>query len=182
MAQWIGDVPGSQRMFRVPGTAQTQTLKGLFRVFRVFRVPARTCTRIFFSPPSEPIFSSRTRVYPEHPEHPEQTRASKALRRSGYPEHAPSTRNIPSPKPMKTPSLRQTMPRTAEFVDACREFFGTAEVNAAIRAGIDGQPTFFASENGYRVGTPAPPDRGLTLDRLVIGPLRRVAPAAEAGQ
>lgn len=57
---------------------------------------------------------------------------------------------------MKASSLRQAMPRTAEFIDACREFFGAASVNAAIRAGIDGQPTFFASENGQRIGTPEP--------------------------
>ncbi len=56
--------------------------------------------------------------------------------------------------------LRQAMPRVTEFLDALREdsFFPRQQINDSIRAGIDGQPTFFASENGHVIGTPAPID------------------------
>lgn len=48
-------------------------------------------------------------------------------------------------------SLRAFMPEVAGFIDACREAFGTAEVNSWIRAGLkDG--TFWAEENGHTVG------------------------------
>lgn len=49
-------------------------------------------------------------------------------------------------------NLRQTMPLVAEFIDALREHFPPAEVNAAIRAGMDGQQTFWASEGGIEIG------------------------------
>lgn len=49
--------------------------------------------------------------------------------------------------------LRVAMPATAAFIDAMREAFGADMINAAIRAGLDGQPTFWASENGQEVGT-----------------------------
>ena len=63
--------------------------------------------------------------------------------------------------------LRQTMPQTAAFVDFARRVFGTQAVDAAIRAGLDGQPTFHADEAGQHIGTP-PPANGarFTVDRL----------------
>lgn len=69
-----------------------------------------------------------------------------------------------------TKPLRETMPLCAEFIDACREVFGAAEINAAMRAGLDGQPTFYASENGHAIGTKSI-DRGIPLSELQIGPL-----------
>lgn len=49
-------------------------------------------------------------------------------------------------------NLRQTMPLVTEFIDALREHFPQAEVNAAIRAGMDGQQTFWATEGGIEIG------------------------------
>ena len=54
-------------------------------------------------------------------------------------------------------SLRDEMPETAAFVAWVREHFGTApadlaELNANIRAGMQGQPTFYACENGHTIG------------------------------
>jgi hypothetical protein len=49
-------------------------------------------------------------------------------------------------------NLRQSMPLVTEFIDALREHFPPAEVNAAIRAGMDGQQTFWASEGGIEIG------------------------------
>ena len=47
-----------------------------------------------------------------------------------------------------TKPLRQTMPTVSAFIDEMRQVFGADDINASIRAGIDGQPTFYASENG----------------------------------
>lgn len=49
--------------------------------------------------------------------------------------------------------MRQAMPETAAFIDALRETFGAAEINAAIKDGIAGHPTFWAKENGHEIGT-----------------------------
>ena len=54
---------------------------------------------------------------------------------------------------MKAKNLRQTMPIVTAFIDECREAFGKDVVNQAIKAGIDGQETFWARENGIEVGT-----------------------------
>lgn len=54
-------------------------------------------------------------------------------------------------------NLRAEMPQTAAFIDAMREAFGKAEIDAQIRKGMGGLPGFFhAKENGHEVGTPAP--------------------------
>lgn len=77
-----------------------------------------------------------------------------------------------------TKPLRQAMPATAAFIDAMREAFGTENINPSIKAGIDGQPTFWASENGQEIGTrftPAP-ERTITMADVHIGPWR--APTA----
>ena len=52
--------------------------------------------------------------------------------------------------------MRDAMPKVSEFVDACRGVFGVLSINNAIRDGIDGLPTFYASEAGESIGTPAP--------------------------
>lgn len=71
---------------------------------------------------------------------------------------------------MKPGSLRETMPECAAFVDEMRAAFGADTINAAIRGGIAGNPTFYAAENGQEIGTESTA-RGITLDRIVIGPL-----------
>ena len=58
---------------------------------------------------------------------------------------------LSAPKP-----LRDSMPTVADFIDAAREVFGTAEVNASIRSGMAGKPTFYAEESGQSIGTPFP--------------------------
>ena len=45
------------------------------------------------------------------------------------------------------------MPTVAGWIDDLRAAFGAETINAAIRAGLDGQPTFYAEENGRAVGT-----------------------------
>ena len=52
-------------------------------------------------------------------------------------------------------SLRTDMPETAAFVDDMRAAFGADMVDSAIRAGMKGEGTFFASENGREVGSRA---------------------------
>ncbi|MBK5915136.1 hypothetical protein [Rhodocyclus purpureus] len=52
--------------------------------------------------------------------------------------------------------LRKLMPETAEFIDAARAAFGAADVDAALRAGVSGQPAFWAGEAGNEVGTRSP--------------------------
>lgn len=74
-------MPGMNRVFRVPGTPKTQSGQGLFRVFRVCRAPARTCTHTNLAHTRAHAYA---RIYPEHPEHPEQSRCGAAFGRSGY--------------------------------------------------------------------------------------------------
>lgn len=58
-----------------------------------------------------------------------------------------------------TKPLRQAMPFTASIIDDFRSNWPEAGVVQAVRAGIDGQPTFHAKENGHEVGTPIPYDQ-----------------------
>jgi hypothetical protein len=58
---------------------------------------------------------------------------------------------------MSKGSLREQMPIVAATIDDFRAVFGKAYIDKIIRAGINGKPVFFASENGYTVGTPPPP-------------------------
>lgn len=50
--------------------------------------------------------------------------------------------------------MRELMPVTTAFLDMLRETFPDAEVAQSIRDGLAGQPRFWASENGYEIGTP----------------------------
>lgn len=50
-------------------------------------------------------------------------------------------------------SLRDEMPITAAWIDELREAFGAEMINAQIRLGMEGAQTFYAEENGHRVGT-----------------------------
>lgn len=74
-------------------------------------------------------------------------------------------------------SLRQSMPTTAAFIDAMRDAFGADAINAQIKAGIAGQPTFWAKENGQEIGTRAPhsADRAVSLSDTIIGPMNTTA-------
>ena len=82
------------------------------------------------------------------------------------PEHEAQARNMSKP-------LRQSMPTVAGWIDELRETFGADAINAAIRAGIDGQPTFYAKENGQEVGTRFVPDPAKTvcLADCIVGPM-----------
>lgn len=53
--------------------------------------------------------------------------------------------------------MRAQMPLAAAFVDAMREAFGAAGIDAAIAAGMRGEPGFYALENDIQLGTPLPP-------------------------
>lgn len=70
----------------------------------------------------------------------------------------------------KTGSLRAEMPLVSAFIDDMRAAFGAETVNAAIRAGLDGQPTFWASENGRTVGRKSE-GVGVRLSDTMIGSL-----------
>ncbi len=76
---------------------------------------------------------------------------------------------------MTTRSLRSDMPLVTEFIDAVREAFGRPAVDAAIRAGLDGQPSFWASENGLEIGARLP-DTGVPVSQMVIGSLCQSTP------
>ncbi len=70
--------------------------------------------------------------------------------------------------------LRLAMPHTAGFIDALREAFGAPQIDQAIRAGIEGQPTFWARENGREIGTrAAPPGASYTADQCLAANLPR---------
>ena len=55
----------------------------------------------------------------------------------------------------KPKNLRTAMPKVTAWIDGLRAAFGTEDINAVIKAGVDGLPGFCASEAGYSVGTPA---------------------------
>lgn len=68
-------------------------------------------------------------------------------------------------------TLRDQMPQTAAFIDACREAFGAAEVDEAIRRGMRGEEGFHAIEAGIEIGTPLAAG---TLDVQLFGPDRTI--------
>lgn len=83
-----------------------------------------------------------------------------------------------------TKPLRQSMPETAAFIDAMRDAFGAEMINAAIKAGIDGQPTFYASENGQQIGTRAPysTERAISLADTIVGSFKATARDSASGK
>ena len=50
-------------------------------------------------------------------------------------------------------SLREAMPETAAWIDMLRDVFGTEMIHDAIRRGVAGEPTFYATERGQELGT-----------------------------
>lgn len=66
---------------------------------------------------------------------------------------------------------RDAMPKITAWLDDLRAAFGRELVDAQICAATtEGLPTFYASENGRRVGVPMPAQGGtsFTADQLVI--------------
>lgn len=52
-----------------------------------------------------------------------------------------------------TKSLRSEMPVVTDFIDALREAFGKEMIDAQIGKAVkNGEPTFWASENGHEIG------------------------------
>lgn len=57
----------------------------------------------------------------------------------------------------KTESLREAMPKTAEWLDRMRAEYGKPFVNEQIRQALKGVPgRFYAIEGGRTLGTPFP--------------------------
>ena len=56
-------------------------------------------------------------------------------------------------KAMTKKNLRESMPLVTAFIDECREVFGADTINRSIKAGLEGQETFWARENGIEIGT-----------------------------
>lgn len=54
-------------------------------------------------------------------------------------------------------SMREQMPVVTAWIDEMRKAFGVAHIDGVIKAGMQGAPVFFCSENGNTVGTPSPP-------------------------
>lgn len=74
-------------------------------------------------------------------------------------------------------TLRQAMPDITGFIDRLRDAFGPGLINPSIRSGIDGQPTFYARENGHEIGTPIPYDaaKAVSLSDIDLRPFNAVA-------
>ncbi|MCB4349361.1 hypothetical protein LA345_36740 (plasmid) [Burkholderia vietnamiensis] len=51
---------------------------------------------------------------------------------------------------------RDRMPQIAAFVESLADAFGREYIEDLVRRGQQGEPTFFASENGIEVGTRSP--------------------------
>lgn len=75
----------------------------------------------------------------------------------------------------KTKPLRQQMPTVAAWIDDLRAAFGKELIDIAIRAGLDGQQTFYASEGGQQVGTPIPyaAEKAVSLAEIHLGPMNQ---------
>jgi hypothetical protein len=69
--------------------------------------------------------------------------------------------------------MRQAMPAVAGWIDQLRAAFGAEPIDAAIRAGLDGQQTFHARENGREVGTPIRYDenKAVSMADIDLGPM-----------
>lgn len=75
-----------------------------------------------------------------------------------------------APENISNKPLRVAMPKVAAFIDDMRAAFGAEGINASIKGGMSGVPTFYAKENGYEVGTaPTPPKYVVNGTQMVIG-------------
>lgn len=59
-----------------------------------------------------------------------------------------------APENISNKPLRVAMPKVAAFIDDMRAAFGAEGINASIKGGMSGVPTFYARENGQEIGTP----------------------------
>jgi hypothetical protein len=50
-------------------------------------------------------------------------------------------------------NLREAMPLVTAWIDDLRVAFGREVIDKAIKAGLRGEPRFWASENGITIGT-----------------------------
>lgn len=77
--------------------------------------------------------------------------------------------------PAEKLNLRAAMPQTTSWIDALREVFGKAEIDAQIRKGMQGLPGFFhARESGHAVGTAdTRPCRAVSAADMVIIPPKK---------
>jgi hypothetical protein len=50
--------------------------------------------------------------------------------------------------------MRGQMPTVAAWIDDLRQAFGKDYIDSIIKAGVNGEPVFSATENGHSVGTP----------------------------
>ena len=66
-----------------------------------------------------------------------------------------------------TKPLRQKMPTVATILDL-HAAFGEEIIHNIIRAGLQGQPVFHASENGHQIGTPLPSVAGKSVSMADI--------------
>ena len=172
-------VPGMQCL--VPGTRNNRKPCESRRVPGVPGVPG-LCARVRVGTHALALAHIRrtiSRVYTQGtPGTPGTTLAAQAIplfrvpgTQKTNPEHAAMT--------TKPGNLRAEMPTVAGWIDDLRAAFGAETINAAIRAGLDGQPTFYASENGRAVGTKSH-GAGVALADTVIGPLCATAQTAGA--
>lgn len=76
-----------------------------------------------------------------------------------------------------TKPLRLQMPKTAEFIDEMRAAFGKDVIDSIIRAGMDGQPVFHATENGHEIGTVVPycAERSVSMSDIDVKPFDTTA-------
>lgn len=59
---------------------------------------------------------------------------------------------------------RAAMPKVTSWIDDLRGAFGGDVIDGLIeKATTEGLPTFYASENGYKVGVPLPALRGVEI-------------------
>ena len=175
-------VPGTQR--RVPGTRNSQKPCESRRVPGVPGVPgdapACACAQ-FFSRTRTYTFVSRARIggTPGTPGTNLVPQVIPLFRVPGTDKTNPEQAAMTTARPASPGNLRAEMPTVAGWVDDLRAAFGAESINAAIRAGLDGQPTFYAEENGRAVGTKSK-GVGVTLAETVIGPLCATAQTAGA--
>ena len=171
------NVPGIS--CRVPGTRNSQNPCQCWDVPSVPSVPrfsARvrdTCGHAS----SANIYLSRARIYTRNTRN---TRNKPVNKRLSDVPGIRNTKNKPGTQQMTKP-LRQAMPTVAAWIDELRDAFGTETVNASIKAEMEGQQTFYASENGQQVGTQLPycAEKSVKLSDIHIGPM--VASKAKEG-
>lgn len=69
---------------------------------------------------------------------------------------------------------RTAMPLVTAWIDDLRGAFGGDVIDGLIeKATVEGLPTFYASENGYKVGVPLPAMRGVEIsvaDMVIVVP------------